>query len=204
MKKAFLIFTLLFIFIVILLISTSIYLSYKFIRPQIKAVNLSLEDEFIKVVNIPRDSARLNLNFGNVYYFWEMETPQNEVVGIYFRYDPDYLANSGEIVSKLEMAEGQDASIFSKVLPALIVDPESLTYAQDATKEIANITLNKSFKDVTVERNKNNQAIAIYWTYDRNKITRDLKAYSILNSYPKPTLKILYEIPNIIVGLFAG
>lgn len=204
MKKILLILTLLIIFITILLTSISTYLSYKIIRPQVKEVNLSLEDEFTKVVNIPRDNARLNLDFNNVFYFWEMETPQNEVVGVYFRYDPDYFSRSDVITTKLEMAEGGDASIFNKTLPALIIDPESLSLTQDATKEIASVALNKKFKDVTIERNENNQATAIFWTYERGKIASNSKAYSRLNSYPRSVLRILYEIPNFIVSLFAG
>ncbi|MBI4037919.1 hypothetical protein HY382_02650 [Candidatus Curtissbacteria bacterium] len=204
MKKSLLIFAILVVTSVLLLIFTCVYLSYKFVRPQIKAFNLSLEDEFTKVVNIPRESARLSLSFNDVNYFWEMETTQNEVVGVIFRYNPDYLGESKEIVAKMEMAEGADASIFNKVLPALIIDPESLAYAQDKIKEISSVSLNKNYKDITVERNENNQATSVYWTFERIKIVDDSKPYSKLNNYPKTLLKILYEIPNTIVGLFAG
>lgn len=184
----------------------AIYLSFSLVRPTTEQINKQLASQvFSKIIRIPEGIQRPSYEFGQTRYFWEMETNQKEVTGINFTFNPAFTKTEDKIVASLEMPQNGDPSIFTKVLPAVVSDNQSLKSAQDPEK--ANLSENSQALYSKLELNrdsKNNQTIKIIWTYEKSKLPQEIQdLYQKLN-YPPKILKVLDSIPGFLINLARG
>ena len=189
-----------------LIIFYAIFVSFSTIKPTTEIINQNLAKYFVKIVYIPEGIPPPSSGFESVSYFWEMETPAGEVTGVRFSFTPSYSPDQNSVIAILEMPEKGDASIFTKVLPAVISDNQSLTAAQDPLK--ANLAASKEvgYEGIKLTlKPETGQTTKVVWQFA--KITLDqetLGLYSRLGIYPEPLLQILHELPRFIIGLLGG
>ena len=196
----------LFLIVSLALLIWAIYLGFSLVRPTTEQINKQLASQvFPKIIRIPEGIQRPSYEFGQTRYFWEMETNQREVTGINFSYNPAFLKTDDEIVAVLEMPQNSDPSIFTKVLPAVVSDEQSLKSAQDPAN--ANLSGNPQalYSEIELAQDsKNSQTIKITWTYKKSKLPQEIKdLYQKLN-YPPKILKILDSIPGFLINLARG
>lgn len=207
MKKKYILLILLAILITgVGFVSWAIYTSFVVVRPTTQMINDKLASlVFSKIVRIPQGIPRPSYDFDQTEYFWEMETNSKEVTGIRFNYTPAFGKNENDIIVTLEMPENSDPSIFTKVLPAVISDDQTLQSATDPLKQNLNGNENAGFEKIAlVIDKKNNQTIKISWKYSKRNLPEEVKMlYSKLN-YPKAVLKTFYKIPNFLLSLARG
>lgn len=205
MKKAIYLTLLTLALALLIILSLTIYISFKIVRPTTKAINAKIEEKLAKLVYIPKGIMKPGLAFNLVSYAWEMETPQKEVAGISLTYTPSYLKNENNIQVLLEMNPPTDPSVFKKVLPAVISDQQSLNSAQEKEKEDLKPNLQIGYSEISIERNQQDQPIKIYWNFKKDDLGEELKSkYKELKQYPNQLLIIFYEIPNTLIGLVSG
>ena len=206
MKKVLVISLIITVVIAVGLISSAVVISFAVVKPTTEAINQKLAQHFAKIVRIPKGILPPNQDFNQTSYFWEMETIEKEVTGVKFTYTPAFLKDQNVIVATLEMPEGGDASIFGKVLPAVVADKQTVDSALDIKK--ANLSANQEagYSKITLSIKENTQQTAkITWQYDKVNLTGDLTLeYAKLAVYPPFILKILYGLPHLIVGLLGG
>lgn len=183
-----------------------IYISFRTVKPATQQINQNLAKFMAKIVYIPEGIPPPIYGFDQTSYFWEMETPIGEVTGIRFSYTPAFAKSQNKITAILEMPELGDASIFTKVLPAVISDSQSLTAAQDPQK--ANLAGNPqvSYEGIKLTlKPETGQTIKVVWQFDKKTQDQEtLGQYLRLGKYPEPLLKILYGVPEIIIELLRG
>lgn len=159
-----------------------------------------------RIVYIPEGIPPPVFGYESTDYFWEMETPAGEVTGIRFNYRPSFAKNQRTITAILEMPEGGDASIFTKVLPAVVADGQSLKSAQDPQK--ANLTANPEVGYHQIKlttKPETGQTIKIVWEFEKKTLdNQTLRFYQKLDKYPESYLKILHGLPSLILGLLGG
>ena len=147
-----------------------------------------------------------SLDFDKTDYFWEMEMPEHEVVGVRLSHNTAFQKDQNIIYLTLEKEEKGDPSIFNKVLPAVIADPQSLAAAQDPPK--ANLGANTKYAYNNIKlatKPETNQTTKITWEFEKSKLPDDLKEqYQKLDSIPPSLLKFLYSLPHFIIALFSG
>lgn len=179
--------------------------SYSIVKPQTTQLNLDLGQKFSKIIAIPEKIHAPQFGYNQTIYRWEMETPQNEHVDIDLTYNPAFSKNEDTIVLTLDSPQGSDPSIYRKVLPALIVDTQSLSAAQDTAH--ANLNANKDigYSKINLTLDKAGQTTKISWEFKKanlgDKIQND---YNNIYKIPNALFKILFPIPNIIVDIFKG
>jgi len=192
-------------FVIVLLISAAVY-GFSHVLPTTGAINQDLAGYFSNVVYIPKNIPPPSQDFYQTIYFWEMVTPEKEVVGIRLKYDTGFTADSSIIRLTLEKEEKGDPSIFDKVLPAVIADKQSLDSARDPQK--ANLSANqqagyKSIKLLVLP--ETNKTAQIVWEFDKFNLPDDLKSkYKRLEKFPPGVLKFLYTLPHFILSLFSA
>lgn len=206
MKKILLISLAIFFTALALLVITVIYTSFSIVKPTTEAIAKNLAKFLARIVYIPEGIPPPNIGFDTVSYFWEMETPAGEVTPVRFSFTPSYAKDPNIVNVILEMPEKGDASIFTKVLPAVIADRESLKSAQDPQK--ANLTGNSQvgYREIKLTtKPETGQTIKIVWEFDKRNLDEETKElYQSLDKYPKPLLKFLHGIPSLIIGLLGG
>ena len=190
----------------ITLLIWAIYLSFSVVRPTTEQINKQLASQvFSRIIRIPEGIQRPSYEFGQTRYFWEMKTNQKEVTGINFVYSPAFIKTEDKITASLQMPENGDPSIFTKVLPAVVSDEQSLKSAHDPAN--ANLSQNPQalYSKIELEQDsKNNQTIKITWTYEKSKLPQETQnLYNKLN-YPPKILKILDSIPGFLINLVRG
>ncbi|OGD83096.1 hypothetical protein A2165_04175 [Candidatus Curtissbacteria bacterium RBG_13_40_7] len=189
------------------IVFAAIFISFSQVLPATDAINQKLTQQVMaKVVRIPQMIEPPIRGFDEVIYSWEMETLEKEVIGVKFRYTPAFAKNQTNLIATLEMPEGADASIFNKVLPALISDNQSLNSAQDVEKANLNANDQAGYERIKLAvKPQTKQTILITWEFEKNKLPKDLtNEYSKLSRYPLPILKILHSLPHFIFGLLSG
>ena len=206
MKKVLVISLIITVVIAVGLISSAVVISFAVVKPTTEAINQKLAQHFAKIVRIPKGILPPNQDFNQTSYFWEMETIEKEVTGVKFTYTPAFLKDQNVIVATLEMPEGGDASIFGKVLPAVVADKQTVDSALDIKK--ANLSANQEagYSKITLSvKEDTKQTVKITWQYEKVNLTGDLTLeYAKLAVYPPFILKILYSLPHLIVGLLGG
>lgn len=159
-----------------------------------------------RIVYIPEGIPPSAQDFQSTSYFWEMETTAGEVTGIRFSFTPSYTKDQNTITAILEMPERGDASIFTKVLPSVISDQQSLISAQDPQK--ANLATNPQagYREIKLTtKPQTGQTIKVAWGFEKQNLDESTaKLYMKLDKYPQYLLEILYGIPSIILGLLGG
>lgn len=206
MKKILIIGFLAIFLVVIIAVILAVIIAFIVIRPTTEAINEKLAGKFAAIVFIPEGIPPPNRTFSETVYFWEMETVQNEVTGVRFRYTTSFNRESQTIEVTLEMPEEGDPSIFNKVLPAVIADRQSLEATKDIEK--ANLSANEQagFSNLKLAvRPETKQTVKISWSFEKANLEDDLKnLYSKLDKYPEPILKVLYEFPSLVMGLLSA
>ena len=192
--------------ILIALFILLIIISFTTVRPTTDLINKSIAQGLSKLVRIPVGIPSPALSFDETVYLWEMETLDKEVTGVRLVHETGLSDFQDKINVVLELQENGDPSIFNKVLPAIIADPQSLNSALDPQK--ANLSANESVGYTGIElaiRESTGQTISIKWDFRKENLSPELPGlYSKLNIYPQPALRFLYELPNIILGLLSG
>lgn len=206
MKKIVIIFALIVVVLLTSAIAAGIIVSFTVVKPTTKSINQKLSEHFAKIVRIPKGILPPNIGFDSTSYFWEMETIEKEVTGVKFTYNPAFSKDQTVILATLEMPEGGDASIFNKVLPAVVADRQSLNSALDVEK--ANLSANQDagYSKINLSvKPETKQTIKITWEYEKSTLGNDLSQdYAKLAKYPKSLLSIFYGLPHLIIGLLGG
>lgn len=182
-------------------------LSFKVVKKTTDQINKGLNKQFQQLVFIPEVVPPSYRGYYQTTYRWEMETPQKEVIKVVFTHDTGISKSQNKIVATLSMEPGADASLFNKVLPAVIADKQALGSAQD--QEHANLQANDQigYDKITLEpvANDKTKVSKITWEFQKDKLTKSEEAlYRKLNNFPEPLLKILYSLQAFTIGIFAG
>lgn len=182
-----------------------VQMSFTKIKPTTEVINQKLASEvFLKIIRIPEGIQRPSFDFEKTAYMWEMETSAGEVTSVIFSYTPAFDKNSKEITAVLEMPEDGDSSIFTKVLPAVIADEQSLKSALDPEKANFGASEQARFSKLALSINKNKQTTKIMWTIPKENLPQNIKEEYSKLSYGAKTLKKLYSLPGFIIGIFKG
>lgn len=194
------------ILIIILVIAWGIYVSFTSIKPTTEEIDKDLEAYFSKTFQIPSSIPRPSRDLESVKYQWEMETLSKEISAVELTYTPSFFKDEETITANLKMTQNGDPSLFIKVLPAIITDPQSIKTAQDPQKGDYNPNPQAGYHKLEVALDpKNNQTIEIKWDYEKDKLPSEIKSkYQKLEKYPKPLLKIFYAIPGFLINLARG
>lgn len=156
-----------------------------------------------KIVRIPENLGS-ETTYEQTIYNWEMETPQQEVVPVHFAITHSFEKKEKEVIVFLEMSQNADASIFNKILPAIIAEEQSLKAAQDPQN--ANLAANKEsgYRKIALQTNSNKQTTKIIWIYEKEEIEETKSSYEKLSKYPTAVLHILYSVPKFLSSLAGG
>lgn len=191
---------------VIALLITVVFISFSQIKPITESINRNLAQNFAKIVYIPKGITPPAFTFDETAYFWEMETPQNEVIGIHLKYQTGFTKNQESIEVTLEMPEKGDPSIFTKVLPAVITDKKSLTSAVDPQKADLSANEKAGYNNLKlIQTPTTSQTIKIIWNFPKTAFGEETaKLYQQLTKYPEFVLRLLYGIPNLTFSLLGA
>lgn len=193
------------ILLLIILTVTAIVYAFSTVKPTTEAINQDLGEYFSKVIYVPQGIPLPIQGWRETIYFWEMETLENEVTGIRLKHDTAFSKNQKTISLTLEKEEKGDASIFSKVLAAVIADEQSLDSARDPQK--ANLSANRVVGYNNIRLSvipATGQTTQIVWEFDKSSLPQNLQAkYKKLEIIPEPLLKFLYALPHFIISLFS-
>lgn len=206
MKKAVIICTALTLVLICAVLIAALIISFKTVKPATDAINRDLEKYFSKIVYIPQGIPRPTQTFNETSYFWEMETPQGEVTAIKLKYNPAFTKDEDTIEVILEMPENGDPSIFDKVLPAVIADKQSLDSAQDPQKANLGTNENAGYNKISLfTKKETNQTTKIVWDFKKEQLEDKLnEEYKKLYLYPTTLLKILYNVPHVVIDLLSA
>ncbi|MBI3443212.1 hypothetical protein HY008_00925 [Candidatus Woesebacteria bacterium] len=184
----------------------AIVYGFSTVKPTTQAINLDLAQYFSKVIYIPKGIPPPIQGWSETIYFWEMETPQNEVSGIRLKHDTAFSKNQSTVRLTLEKEEKGDPSIFVKVLEAVIADKQSLDSARDPIK--ANLSANREVGYGSMRLSvipATNQTTQVVWEFAKSDLPQDLQAkYKKLEAIPEPLLRFLYALPLFILSLFSA
>lgn len=206
MRKSLLIAVTLLFLIAVIALTAALTLSFKVVKPTTDAINQKLTQKLGQLVRIPQGIAPPNRGFEGTSYFWEMETLQNEVTPVIFKFTNAYSQKDQQIIAILEMPEGADASIFNKVLSAIIIDKQALQAALDPDK--ANLEANQSigYSQIALTiKPDTKQTVRITWEFNKEALPKDLEnGYAKLSKYPPALLRVLFNIPGLFFTLLSG
>lgn len=193
--------------IFLIFVIAAIVFAFTKTKPTTERINRRLTDKFQKIVRIPTDIVIAKYTFDETLYIWEMTTPQNEAVPVRFTYNPDFLKTLEKMEATLEMVTGGDPSIFDKVLAAVIADGKTLKAVQDSENAEfspnpdAGYTSYQLFLDTHTGK-----VVKIVWEFEKQSLADDetKKLYTQLNSLPPKAVRVLYEVPQVILGVLQG
>lgn len=196
-----------FIFILIFLGIVAEIISFRVVKKTTDQINKNLNKKFQQIVLIPAVIPPSYRGYYQTIYNWEMETPQNEVIRVFFTHDTGFSKSQNKITATLSMEPNADASLFNKVLPAVISDNQALSSAQHF--ENANLSANSEigYQRIKLEpvEGDTTRMTRITWEFDKSQIAKgDDDLYSKLNSFPEPILTILYSLQQFTIGIFSG
>lgn len=190
----------------IILVISLLIISFAYVKPTTDQINRKLAQKFAKIVGIPPPVPPQTRNFYETIYFWEMETPQLEVVGVRFRHSTGFDGELNKMEATLELPENGDPSVFNKVLPAVIVDNQSLLSALDPEKASFDRNPQAGYSTFRVAiKPETGQTIQITWNFEKEFLTKDAKQdYQKLSKIPLPILKILYFVQKTILDVMGS
>lgn len=206
MKRIILFSTGAFLTVLIILIIAAVYISFTIVKPTTEAINQNLAKFMARIVYIPEGIPSPIYDFRQTSYFWEMETPAGEVTAIRFSYTTAFGKSQNKIIAVLEMPELGDASIFTKVLPAVISDNQSLTAAQDPQKANLDANATVGYRRISLNlKPQTGQTVKITWEFDKKILGPEtVSLYERLSIYPPSLLSILYSMGQFILSLISG
>lgn len=193
--------------IILIFIVFVIVFAFTKTKPTTEKINQRLTDKFQKIVRIPKDIVIAKYTFDETLYIWEMTTPQNEAVPVNFSYNPDFLNNNQQIQATLEMENGGDPSIFDKVSSAVIFDERSLKAVTDSENADFSPNPDAGYRSYQLFYDpKTGKVVKIVWDFEKRNLVDEetAKLYGQLNSLPSKAVRILYEIPVVILGVLKG
>ncbi|KKQ77388.1 MAG: hypothetical protein UT00_C0013G0019 [Parcubacteria group bacterium GW2011_GWA1_38_7] len=207
MKKFILLLLAVIVVVLVLVVVTAEIISFKIIKKTTDQINKDLNQNFQKIVRIPAVVPPSYRGYYQTIYNWEMETPQNEVIKVIFIHDTGFSKSQKTITATLTMEPNADASLFNKVLPAVISDNQALSSAQHF--EDANLSANSEigYKKISLEPVEGDatRMTKITWEFDKSQIAKgDEDLYSRLNNFPEPLLEILYSLQQFTIRIFSG
>jgi len=179
--------------ILILLIILSIYAiinSFKVVKQNTDNINSKLKENFQNIVRIPDIPPSLR-SFEKTVYTWEMITNEKEVTTVTFIHDTAFDRNKNKIL------QGQDASLFVKVMPAVVSDAQALASSQDLehTNLGSNEKIGYSKIELFTKDENSNQVTKIVWEFDKEKIIESSEEfYENLYKYGELSLRTLYTL----------
>lgn len=193
------------IFLAIFIYATII--SFKVVKQSTDKINFSLKDQFQNIVRIPGPIPPDAKNFDSTAYIWEMETKEGEITKVRFIHDTAFDKNSQNFLATIEMVEGQDPSLFNKVLPAVISDRQAILSATDITR--INLGKNDQLGYEKIElypiEGRPGQISKVVWHLDKSKIiTANQQLYTNIYKYSPTILKTLYNLQKFIITLFSN
>ena len=195
------------VLIFIALLTTAIVIGFSQVKPTTELINKKLAHEaFAKTLIIPEQIPPPSMDINETIYFWEMVTREDEVIGIRVKYTPAFSKEDSTIKLVMEMPEKGDPSIFTKVLPAIVVDEKSLNSAREPEK--ADLSQNKEagYKSLNLSVTPNTQqTVRMEWEFNKNELEQDIQEeYKKLEKYPKPILGFIYSLPGFTLKLFGA
>lgn len=184
--------------ILLLILAVALIISFKVVKTASDSVNTKLLSHFSKLIRIPETIARQNRTFDETVMHWEMETLEREVVGVNLRYNPGFSKNQDKIEVFLEVEENGDVSLFNKVLPALVIDKQSLTSALDPQKADLSANPEVGYSSIKLSiKPQTSQTARIMWEFDKSKLSEISEQYAKLAKYPEPLIKVLLILPKL-------
>jgi len=182
-------------------------LSFKIVKKTSDQISIDLNKKFQQIVRIPQAIPPSYRGYYQTIYSWEMETPQKEVIKVVFTYDTGFSKSQKTITATLSMEPNADASLFNKVLPAVISDTQALSSAQDL--EHANLSANSQigYQKLSLEPfpGDNTKVTKVTWEFEKSELTkRDEALYGELERIPEPILKLLYSLQELTIKAFSG
>ena len=107
----------------------------------------------------------------------------------------------------MEIGEGQDPSLFNKVLPAVIADKQAVISIADSNR--ANLGKNEQIGYEKIElyqiEGRPGQISKIIWYLDKDKIiAENQQLYTNIYKYPPILSKTLYSLQKFIITLFSS
>src|SRR3989344_4899828 len=99
MKKIIIVFVIVLFLIAIGVVGTSIYISFKIVKPTTDSINTDLAKKFSSIVYIPDNIPGPAKTLAETSYSWEMETPQKEVTAVRFSFTPSFFKGQNEITA---------------------------------------------------------------------------------------------------------
>jgi len=189
----------------VLVIIIAVTLSFTLLKKNTDNLIKAQRDKLLTIINVPNAVPPSNPTFNSVTYTWEMETMQKEVTGVNILQTTGLERADEKIIVVLEKSAGGDASIFDKVLPAVIKDTQVLNAAYSPEK-ITHLENGKTgFKSVTIQRDNSDKIAKITWEFNKKEFGENADAYyDKINSMPESAIKILYNIQNIIISAFSA
>lgn len=205
MKKPFLIILITIILLTSCLIIAAITISFKVVKQTTDKINASYKNQFQQIIRIP-DPIPPQKSFHTTSYTWDMETPSGEVVRVKFTHDTGFSKKISTIIATLEMPEGEDPSIFNKVLPAVVSDKQA--YLSAADPKTANLGENKEigYKKINLYEveNREGQVSRITWEFEKNIfVEKNKDLFEKIYEYPEGITKTLYSLQRFIIEIFS-
>lgn len=186
-----------------LLLATIIF-SFTFLKKNTDELIKTQRDKLITLINVPNAVPPSNPTYNSVTYSWEMETPQKEVATASVVQTTGLIKADRSVLVILEKTPGGDASVFEKVLPAVIADKEVLK-AAFSDEKVSNLENGQTgFKKASIERDlSSGKVVKVVWEFDKNSFgEKSTELYGKLNK-PELLIKILYAVQNIIIIAFS-
>ena len=207
MKKIILILTTVFLGSILLLIVAAEIISFKIFKKTTDQINKDLTKKFQQIVRIPDVISPSYKGFYETTYSWDMETPQKEIIKVIFTHNTGFSKSQNKITASVYMEPTGDASLFNKVLPAVVADSQALTSAQD--QEHANLGPNNQigYNKLNLEPVSGDftKVTKLTWEFDKDNLTvAEADLYKKLYRFPESVLKILYTLQQITISLFAA
>lgn len=206
MKKKILISVGVIIVLTIIIFVYAFIISFKVVKQTTDNINLALKEKFQSIVRIPESIPPSLKSFEITNYTWEMETREKEVTTVIFTHETGFDRNKEKLLAFIEMSQGDDPSLFNKVLPAVVSDSQALEATQNL--EDANLGSNNEIgynRLESFQRSENSSQITkIVWEFDHDKIVSDSEElYDKIFKYPHSILKTLYFIQRSALILLA-
>ena len=195
--------------IVVVFLATFIFaviISFKVVKQSTDKINFSLNNQLQKIVRIPAPIPPETKSFDSTTYIWEMETNEGEITKVRFTHDTAFDKNSQYFIATLEMGDGQDPSLFNKVLPAVISDKQAIISITDPKR--LNLGKNEQIGYEKINlydiEGREGQISKVIWQLDKSKIlAENSQLYEKIYKYPPYLLKILYALQRFIITLFS-
>ncbi len=205
MKRTLLGILIVFFILTIFLIITIIIISFKIVKQTTDSINFALKKDFQKVVRIPDVIPPETKGFNKTVYIWEMVTNEEEITKVKFTHDTAFIKSSEKINATLEMPPGSDPSIFFKVLPAVVADPQTIISITDEKRLNLAANSDAGYSSIQLFADEKSQKIVkVVWEFDKTAfVDKNSNLYNKIYNYPEPLLHILYKIQRGILLIFS-